>query len=192
MSVQKTKDKIADEAYQVVEATNDDGTIDAEIVETPYRDNDDLVVKARPLIPNAEVEEFRLDWPNKDTSKFKAVRLARSKVGGFQAISQLENERIKVDETENGWSLVIPEQEQKDLDWIMPYVSSGAFSGFKSLVVILFFSSLIGLITPFALLLMYPFGIAILSVWQGVSVFVASFAVLVVTAFLMDEVFDDE
>ena len=192
MSVQETKNSIEDDAYQVVEATNEDGTIDAEIVEQPYRDGDELVVKARPLIPDAELEVFRLDWPKRNTADFKAVRLARSKVGGFQAIGQMENERVKLNETEDDWDLVIPEQEDRSLESVKPYLSSGAASTFKSLIVILFFASIAGVIAPFALALLYPFGVAVLSLWQGLSVLIGSLVLLFVTGVVIDEIFEDE
>lgn len=192
MSVQETKNTIEDDAYQVVEATNEDGTIDAEIVEQPYRDGDELVVKARPLIPDADTEVFRLDWPKRNTTNFKAVRLARSMVGGFQAVGQMENERVKLDETDGDWDLVIPEHEERSLESLKPYLSSGAASSFKSLIVVLFFASVAGVIAPFVLALLYPFGVAVLSVWQGISVLIGSLVLLFVTGIAIDELIDDE
>jgi len=192
MSVQETKGSIEDDAYQVVEATNEDGTIDAEIIGKPYREGDELVIEARPLIPDADTEVFQLNWPKRNTTQFKAVRLARSKVGGFQAIGQMENERVKLEETDGDWDLVIPEQEAGNLESVKPYLSSGAVSIFKSLIVVLFFASVAGVIAPFVLALLYPFGVTVLSIWQGISVLVGSLVLLFVTGIAIDKIIADE
>lgn len=189
MSVQETKDDIEDDAYQVVEATNKDGTIDAEVVEKPYRDEDELVIKARPLVPDADEEHFRLEWPSRNTSEFRAVRLAKREVGGFQAIGQMKNERIKLDQVGDGWNLVVPDQDIGRLDSVRSYLS-GAYPSVETIAGILFLIALIGTLLPLLLALLLPFGVSVLSVWQGVSVFIGSFSVMMAAASVLGDAED--
>jgi hypothetical protein len=183
MTVQKQKEKLEDEAYMVVEATNEDGTISGQVTETPYREDDDLVIPIKPLVPDSETQKFRLKWPSKDDESFEAVRLCRQKVGGFQAVSQLEGEEVRLEDTNDRWKLKVPDNNKNDK---MPSIKILPIS----ILVILFFGSMIGMATPVGLVLALPFGIEILSFMQGVSVLVGSIILFIVTTFALDELLE--
>lgn len=175
MSVQQTKNNIEDEAYQVVEATNEDGTIDGKIVQKPVRDGDTLKLKIRPLAPGEDTVDIHLDWPDKNTDQYQAVRLCQEKVGGFQAVGQLENEKVRLQKSEGNWVIDIPDAES----------DSNLFESTKKAFYIssiaAFFISLIGTVAPFIMVLLYPFDISLLTFSQSVSIMFASLIMMFIT-----------
>lgn len=169
------KNDIEDEAYTVIEATNEDGTIDGEIVSTPTREGDEVVFDVLPLTPTHESREIRMDWPKRASNNYKIVKICKNKVGGFQSIAELEGEKVKVDIKENDeFNIVVGEKNNKEKNRRLSIVYGVCYI---SAIV-----SLIGAITPFALVLALPWDIQILSFWQGVSLLIGSVAVLIASA----------
>lgn len=185
----QSKEDIENEAYAVIEATNDDGTIDGEIISTPVREGDDVVFEVMPLTPTHESKEIRMNWPKKESINYDIVRLCENKVGGFQSIAELKNEKVKIKicEDSEDFNLVVEDRNDEDNKYIQ---SIEKLSVAKFLTWSIFGFSILGIIFPIGLVLAVPWGISILSFWQGVSVLVLSVIVAFISALFLESIYD--
>lgn len=185
MSVTTEEDKtIEDEAYAVIESTNDDGSVDAEVTSEPERDGDEVVFDVLPLIPTHDSKEVRMDWPVKESEEYDIVKLCNKKVGGFQSISNLKDEKVKVDmknDDSGDFDIVIDNKEE--ISGIN--INKNILSYVIGLSAIL---SLVGLVTPVVLLFLIPWNVFVLSFFQGVSMFIGSGILLIVLVFTYEAI----
>jgi len=111
MSTQ-TQDELTptDELYHIQESTNDDGTVDVEIVEWS-KEGDVVYVEYR--LPTLETTSERMEWPEKDSDEYKFVRLVRH--CGY-TIGSLQDDEISITgcrvKFEDG-ETVLPEQKTR-------------------------------------------------------------------------------
>ena len=178
--------EMSDEVYRIVEATNDDGTVDVTIEDVVRNDKTAVVVFST---PTAEVEKEKMDWPTRDSDDYKLVRICRATVGGFAAISDLKGERIAADpET---WEIATETTAKQNA----PLRKKGRYIGWglaKTVGIVLAagmtLASILALIIPPILLLLLPFGITYLTFFQGLSLMiVGGIALSIIGAALDDE-----
>ena len=109
MSTQ-TQDELTptDELYHIQESTNDDGTVDVEILEWS-KHGDVVYVEYR--LPTLETETEQMEWPEKASDEYKFVRLVRHcgyTIGSLQSDDvSITGCRVKFDDGET----VLPEQQ---------------------------------------------------------------------------------
>lgn len=184
---QTSQKEIEDEAYTVIESTNEDGTIDGEIINVPYRDGDNVIIEVLPLTPTANPKEIHFDWPLKESEEYDIVKLCNKKVGGFQSIGELKGEKVKIDINEDNpddFNIVIDQNKNKrfsniNLSSVMKFIATCTVIG-----------SIGGLATPIILVLLLPWNIYVLSFLQGLSLLFGSFALLIISLYtyeIMDE-----
>jgi len=162
--------EMSDEVYRIVEATNDDGTVDVTIEDVVRNDKTAVVVFST---PTAEIEKEEMDWPTRDSDDYKLVRICRATVGDFAAISDLEDERIAADpetweiETETTAKQNVPLRKKgRYIGWGLAKTVGIVLAGGMALAAIL------ALIIPPILLLLLPFGITYLTFFQGLSIMI--------------------
>lgn len=182
MSVTNEKEKtIEDEAYAVIESTNDDGTVEAEVISEPKRDGDDIVLEILPLIPTYNSKEVRMDWPTKESEEYDIVKICNEKVGGFQSVSNLKGVKLNID---------LKNDDSNDFDVVVngELKESGIIerSLLNNVMFLSAFLSFIGAIIPIVLLFLLPWNVHILSLSQGISMFLGSGILFIAFAALYD------
>ena len=159
--------EMSDEVYRIVEATNDDGTVDVTIEDVVRNDKTAVVVFST---PTAEIETEEMDWPTRDSDDYKLVRICRATVGGFAAISDLKGERIAADpET---WEIATETTVKQNVPLRKKslYIGWGLVKTVGTvLAAVMTVASMLALIIPPILLLLHPFGITYLTFSQGLS-----------------------
>lgn len=160
---------LEDEVYRIAEATNEDGTVDVKIKNVDKNESKVTVTFQTPWL---DEKEETMAWPKSDDSKYKIVRICENTIGSFTGLTQIEGAETRADP--ESWNI---KAEQKDSINLSKYKPQA----FKSLVSVTFLASILGIIGVIGLALAYPFGIAILSVGQGVSVLVASIIVFIIS-----------
>lgn len=184
---QDNKSEIEADAYAVIDATNEDGTIDAEIINVPERQGDKVVFDILPLIPTEDSYEIQMDWPKKDNKSYDIVKLCDNLVGGFQSIAQLKNKKVKIEMNSDKPEIKIDDDTSRLKSFISIIQNKRSdrslVYGVVQLTRIL---SVIGIILPFVLLLALPWGIYLISAVQGMSVFIAGIVVLFISTMVLD------
>ena len=154
-SVEKT---VTDVAYQVEQATNDDGTVDVEIKDVQYHKRDDSIV-IQFFTPLGETKNHVFDRPKRADDSYEVVRFANAYIGSFGAIEQLTGMSVKADP--DSWELQTPDTKTEAalthfstiLEYIVPvgiFTTElllvigvvGGLLGFVGLPVIAFYSVL--------------------------------------------------
>ena len=102
-SVEKT---VTNVAYQVEQATNDDGTVDVEIKDVVYNEHSDSII-IQFFTPLGETKNHVFDRPKRADSSYEIVRFANVYIGSFGAIEQLTGMSVKADP--DSWNLTIPD-----------------------------------------------------------------------------------
>ena len=107
MSVQSTEElSPTEELFHIQESTNDDGTVNVEIL--GWEKEDDRVdVKYR--TPTMETVTESMQWPQKDSSEYKFVRLVRHCGFDLHGADQIEGCTVKF---ESG-AAIVPEQKTR-------------------------------------------------------------------------------
>ena len=108
-----------EELYHIQESTNEDGTVDVEILGWEKQDQlhrdfssdreKGASVKVEFRLPTVETESETMPWPDKDTSEYKFVRLVRQCGYDLASADQIVGEKAKSD----GDELVVPEQKTR-------------------------------------------------------------------------------
>lgn len=176
--------EMSDEVYRIVEATNDDGTVDVTIEDVVRTDKTVTVVFST---PTAEIKTEEMSWPKRDSDDYKLVRICRATVGSFAAISDIEGEKITADP--DTWEIETEGASKQNL----PLRKWSQYIGWdlvKTLGIVLaaaiVLAAIFALIIPPILLLLLPFGITYLTFSQGLSIMVAGLLTLSVIA-VIDE-----
>ena len=102
-TIEKT---VTDVAYQVEQATNNDGTVDVEIKDVQYHKRDDSIV-IQFFTPLGETKNHVFDRPKRADSSYEVVQFANAYIGSFGAIEQLTGMNVKADP--ESWNLKIPD-----------------------------------------------------------------------------------
>lgn len=116
--------------------------------------------------------------------KYKIVRLCNQTVGSFAAIDQLNEQDFEVRADPESWQVVL-EQNKPIRQRIKNRIIGWSF-------VTLFVCSLIAFVIPPLLLLLLPFGVTMLTFYQGLSLFVASIIGIFISYDLADYVEDTD
>jgi len=97
-----------EELYHIQESTNDDGSVDVEILGWKKEEvlNEDRVF-VRYRKPTMEVDQESMKWPQKDSDEYKFVRLIRHLGFDLHGANQIEGSVMKF----KGGSLVVPENK---------------------------------------------------------------------------------
>lgn len=99
------RQKIQDELYRITEATNPDGTVNVEITRWQKKgDKVHVYFNDAMLVEHVET----MDWPTRDDTTFKFVRLCHVCDLSFSAALQLEGSSVKAHEGE--WTLIAPKK----------------------------------------------------------------------------------
>jgi len=93
-----------EELYHIQESTNDDGTVQVEILEWAKVDSR---VRIKFQLPTVETTNEWMPWPDKDSDEFKFVRLVRECGYDLASAEQIVGERVKSD----GDELLIPKSK---------------------------------------------------------------------------------
>lgn len=175
------KDELHKEAYRISEATNDDGTVDVEI-EDITKNGDEATIEFK--TPWLETKEETMDWPKYVDENYKIVRICQETVGSFEAVQQLEGHSIRADpET---WEIVTHEKPDEKIDFREKFASLAEWG-----LILTGFICILSIISMVVLALAFPFGVAILSLPQGVSVVVGAILLGFATVILHDEYYND-
>jgi len=102
-TIEKT---VTDVAYQVEQATNNDGTVDVEIKDVQYHKRDDSIV-IQFFTPLGETKNHVFDRPKRADSSYEIVNFANAYIGSFGAIEQLTGMSVKADP--ESWNVKIPD-----------------------------------------------------------------------------------
>lgn len=114
-SVEKT---VTNVAYQVEQATNDDGTVDVEVKDVLYHEQTDNII-IQFFTPLGETKEHEFDRPKRADDSYEIVNFANAYIGSFGAIEQLTGMSVKADP--ESWELQIPDTKTEAA---VKYISS--------------------------------------------------------------------
>lgn len=107
----ETKISPQEELYHIQESTNDDGTVDVEILGwgkvAKIRDDQPSQVTVEFQLPTVETKTETMPWPEKDTDDYKFVRVVRQCGYDLASADAIVGERVKSD----GEELIVPKQE---------------------------------------------------------------------------------
>lgn len=183
-----TDEQLQDTVYQVSEATNDDGTIDG-TVEFVKQEDDEIVLNVMPLVPMADMKEYRFTVPDVVSEKYQIVKICNVYVGSFDALPQLEGERVKLD-PDDEYKLIYdesqPSNDESGVEWHKLGEGIGILLGGASVLGGLVMIALLGI-----QLLALPFIEAYLGFWQNVSVFATACVVLWIGFWLLEYILPD-
>ena len=102
-SISDTADITAEEElYHIQESTNDDGTVDVEILGWEKYGNK---VEVDYRLPTVEEESEQMQWPQKDSNEYKFVRLVRECGYDLAGAEHIVGSKVKCD-----GGLVVPKQ----------------------------------------------------------------------------------
>lgn len=166
---------LEDEVYRIAEATNEDGTVDVTIKSVNKNGSKVTVTFQTPWL---EEKEETMDWPKSDDSKYKIVRICENTIGSFTGLTQIKGVKAKADP--DSWDIKAKQEENFDISDYSPHMK-------KYITSIVILGSISGILGMIGLVLAYPFGVSILNIWQGISVFVASIVMLIFGSILHDE-----
>jgi len=144
-------DALDDAVYSVVEATNDDGTIDGE-VQRVSKEDDKIVVEVLPLVPDAPVHTYRFDFPTIHDYSYEIVCICREYVGSFEYLPQLEGEIVQLEQMDDSdeFMLSYDGQESGTSQYLRPLQSllftAIGFIGFTVLPTVFFVAGVGGIL----------------------------------------------
>lgn len=157
-------ESLEEQACNVVDNTNRDGTISVEITNIQH-DEDENTVTIEFLTPLNTTESNTFEFPKVESKKYPIIGICEQTVGSFKLINNIEGERVPADPSD--WTL-------------QPSVESRVESLRRKFqiterVVRFAFGIPIGIsaltaLFPIFLLFAAPFGIQVLSLFQGLSV----------------------
>lgn len=97
-----------EELYHLQESTNEDGTINVEIIEWSKKRNkargEHVFIKFK--LPSLKEDSVKMDWPEEASNEWKFVRLVNSLGYTLSSVNQIEGEKVKYDRENE--SIVIP------------------------------------------------------------------------------------
>lgn len=97
-----------EELYHLQESTNEDGTVNVEIIEWTKKRNssrgEHVFIKLR--LPSLKEDSVKMDWPEEASNEWKFVRLVNSLGYSLSSVNQIEGEKVKYDRENE--SIVIP------------------------------------------------------------------------------------
>ena len=95
---------VTDELYEISEATNSDGSVDVEVFDFE-KSEDGESVEVWFHTPTMEKQSETMDWPRKDSSKYKFVRLCRKTVGGLNGAEWLKQDGATIRADPDEWEI---------------------------------------------------------------------------------------
>lgn len=201
-STLEKQENLKKEAFEVVSSTNDDGTIKGIISGKPYREEDSLMIEIHPCVPDSTPHVAELQWPKKDSTDYLAVQLAEQSVGGFQNVSSLDEENVKVDTRPHNKSIKLqpkdPEAECEE-EWYLVIESNNESGSLIERInwSVLFFKSLpylgyLSILSLIVVALLLPFGVSVFSLTQGISFLLLSLLYTVIAIGIQDKYTGDD
>jgi len=106
-----TADDLSDDLFRVAMETTDDGRVNAEI--TAVRgigDPNGRYIEVEYRLPSMRTCTERMDYPERDTSEHKFVRLCRAAGYSLASSEQLEGAEVEAEQVDGDWELYVPEQ----------------------------------------------------------------------------------
>ena len=95
---------ITDELYEISEATNNDGTVNVSIYDFK-KVNDGDSVQVHFHTPTMAKQHETMDWPRKDDTKYKFVRICRKTVGSLSGAKFLKTDGAEIAADPDEWEI---------------------------------------------------------------------------------------
>lgn len=172
----QSEKSLSDEVYQISEATNEDGTIDAEITsieKVEQHGQNKAEIEFDPKLPSEGPKTIHLDWPVIDDSNYRLVQLCEETIGSFAALPQMHGETISVNP--ESWSVML----ESDFDVEEQDNNTDNTDGWSTVQSVIALVSGLGAafgimaaLSPFVLLLLIPWGVSLITFWQAISLIV--------------------
>lgn len=103
-----------EELYHLQESTNEDGTVDVEIIDWVKKRDDrgrGEYVHIDYRLPTLEEDYVEMNWPKNDTDEWKFVRMINHLGYSLASVNQIKGEEIKYDQDKG--KIVVPEHTSK-------------------------------------------------------------------------------
>ena len=95
---------ITDELYEISEATNRDGTVDVKVYDFDKLEESEEV-RVHFYTPTMDKQSETMDWPRKDSTEYKFVRLCRATVGGLSGAEWLKTDGAHIKADPDNWEI---------------------------------------------------------------------------------------
>lgn len=136
-----------EELYHLQESTNEDGTINVEIIEWTKKLNNSrgehVFIKFK--LPSLKENSVKMDWPEEASNEWKFVRLVNSLGYSLSSVNQIKGEKVKYNRENE--SIVVPDYMsrierlrsgvKKELEYLHNDINSVALATTSSLSFIL-------------------------------------------------------
>ena len=97
---------VSDELTRITEMTNEDGTVDVEILGfEKLEENEETYVEVTFRTPTLERKTNKMKWPKRDTHNYKFVRICEDTCGSLKGADFLKQDEHRIKADPDDWTL---------------------------------------------------------------------------------------